>query len=178
MIRPSFGRRVVSEDRLGLLYAEHNSWLKGWIYRRLGCTSQAADLAQDTFLRILSSQRKTGERLNLDSPRAYLATVGQRLICDYFRRHSLERAYLDMLATLPETFSLSPEEQWELRETLYQLDALLDRLKPVVRTVFLLAQLDGLTYLQIARQLGIGERSVKRHMATAFEACILWEIEQ
>ncbi|MFJ4144022.1 sigma-70 family RNA polymerase sigma factor [Pseudomonas sp. NPDC089734] len=166
----------MGEDRIGRLYAEHNSWLTGWLYRRLGCNSQAADLAQDTFLRILSSQRRTGESLALDRPRAYLATVGQRLVCDYFRRQSLERAYLDMLATIPEAFALSPEEQWQMRETLFQLDALLDRLKPVVRSVFLLAQIDGLTYVQIARQLGIGERTVKRHMATAFEACILSDV--
>ncbi|PRA29695.1 sigma-70 family RNA polymerase sigma factor [Pseudomonas poae] len=166
----------MSDDRLGLLYAEHNTWLMGWLYRRLGCNSQAADLAQDTFLRILTSQRKTGETLTLERPRAYLATVGQRLVCDYFRRQSLERAYLEMLATLPEGFSLSPEEQWQMRETLLQLDAMLDRLRPVVRTVFLLAQLDGLTYLQIAHQLGIGERTVKRHMASAFEACILHDV--
>lgn len=37
---------------MGLLYMEHNSWLKGWLYGRLGCTSQAADLAQGTFLRL------------------------------------------------------------------------------------------------------------------------------
>jgi RNA polymerase sigma-70 factor (ECF subfamily) len=166
----------VGEDRIGLLYAEHSNWLTGWLYRRLGCTSQAADLAQDTFLRLLTSQRKTGEGLNLDRPRAYLATVGQRLVCDYFRRQSLERAYLDMLATMPEVFCLSPEEQWQMRETLFQLDAVLDRLKPIVRAVFLLAQLDGLTYVQIAQQLDIGERTVKRHMANAFEACILYDV--
>lgn len=166
----------MSDDRLGLLYAEHNRWLTGWLYRRLGCNSQAADLAQDTFPRILTSQRKTGERLVLDRPRAYLATVGQRLVCDFFRRQSLERAYLDMLATMPEAFVLSPEEQWQMRETLLQLDALLDRMKPVVRSVFLLAQIDGLSYAQIARELGIGERSVKRHMASAFEACILNDV--
>ncbi|MGQ7864056.1 sigma-70 family RNA polymerase sigma factor [Pseudomonas sp. 32A] len=163
----------MSDDRLGQLYAEHNRWLTSWLYRRLGCNSQAADLAQDTFLRILTSQRKTGERSSVSRPRAYLATVSHRLVCDYFRRQSLERAYLDMLATMPEAFALSPEEQWQMRETLFQLDALLDCMKPVVRSVFLLAQLDGLTYLKIARELGIGERTVKRHMATAFEACIL-----
>lgn len=166
----------MGEDRIGLLYAEHNSWLTGWLYRRLGCNSQAADLAQDTFLRILTAQHRTGEALTLDRPRAYLATVGQRLVCDYFRRQSLERAYLDMLAAMPEAFSLSPEEQWQMRETLFQLDALLDRFKPIVRAVFLLAQIDGLTYVQIARQLGIGERTVKRHMASAFEACILCDL--
>lgn len=81
-----------------------------------------------------------------------------------------------MLATIPEAVYLSPEDQWQMRETLFQLDALLDRLKPMVRAVFLLAQLEGLTYAQIAAQLSIGERTVKRHMSTAFEACILNDV--
>jgi RNA polymerase sigma-70 factor (ECF subfamily) len=130
---------------MGLLYVEHNGWLKGWLYRRLGCTSQAADLAQDTFLRLLQAQQKTGEALDLKSPRAYLATVGRHLIHDHFRRRSLEQAYLDLLARTPDAFALSAEELWLMRETLQQLDALLDRLKPIVRSVFLLSQLDGLT---------------------------------
>lgn len=165
----------MANDQLGLLYTEHNGWLKSWLYRRLGCSAQAADLAQDTFMRILQAQRKTTEALALERPRAYLATVGRRLVYDHFRRQSLEQAYLETLALIPEAFALSPQEQWQMRETLMEVDALLDTLKPVVRTVFLLAQLEGLNYAQIARQLGIGERTVKRHMAQAFEACILFE---
>ena len=80
-----------------------------------------------------------------------------------------------MLAQLPELFALSAEDQWEIRETLQQLDALLDTFKPVVRSVFLLVQLEGLTYIEVARRLGIGERTVKRHMANALEACILFD---
>lgn len=160
-------------DDLSQVYAEHNSWLKQWLYRRLGCSAQAADLAQDTFLRILQAQQKAGARLSLEKPRAYLATVSRRLVYDHFRRQSLERAYLEMLAQLPEVFALSEEDHYCLRETLQQLDALLDTFKPVVRSVFLLVQLEGLTYVQVAQRLGIGERNVKRHMANALEACIL-----
>lgn len=162
-------------DELSQVYAEHNSWLKQWLYRRLGCSAQAADLAQDTFVRILQAQRKTGLGLALQQPRAYLATVGRRLVYDHFRRQSLERAYLELLAQLPELFALSAEELWAMRETLQQLDALLDTFKPVVRSVFLLVQLEGLTYVQVAARLGIGERTVKRHMASALQACILFD---
>jgi RNA polymerase sigma-70 factor (ECF subfamily) len=164
----------MSKD-LGLLYAQHHGWLKGWLYRRLGCSSQAADLAQDTFLRLLVARCKSNERTEFERPRAYLATVGRRLVYDHLRRVSLEQAYLDTLALLPEPLAISPEQQWLLRETLLQLDRLLDRLKPIVRTVFLHAQLDGLTYAQIAQQLSISERTVRRHMVCAFEACILLE---
>ncbi|MGE8410362.1 MAG: sigma-70 family RNA polymerase sigma factor [Pseudomonas sp.] len=162
-------------DDLSQVYSEHNGWLKQWLYRRLGCSAQAADLAQDTFLRILQAQQKAGFSLNLERPRAYLATISRRLVYDHFRRQSLERAYLEMLAQLPEVFSLSEEELLSMRQTLQQLDALLDSLKPMVRSVFLLVQLEGLTYVQVAQRLGIGERTAKRHMASALEACILFD---
>ena len=162
-------------DDLSQVYAEHNGWLKQWLYRRLGCSAQAADLAQDTFLRVLQAQQKSGATLGLQKPRAYLATVSRRLVYDHFRRQSLERAYLEMLAQLPQAFVLSAQEQCSMRETLQQLDTLLDGFKPIVRSVFLMVQLEGLTYVQVARRLGIGERTVKRHMANALQACILFD---
>ena len=40
---------------LDSLYREHQSWLIKRLRARLSCSQQAADFAQDTFLRILSS---------------------------------------------------------------------------------------------------------------------------
>ena len=34
-----------------VLYQDHHSWLTGWLRRKLGCPQNAADLAQDTFIR-------------------------------------------------------------------------------------------------------------------------------
>ncbi|MNH39393.1 putative RNA polymerase sigma factor FecI [compost metagenome] len=41
-----------------------------------------------------------------------------------------------------------------------------------VRQVFLLSQLDGLTYAQIAEQLQLSLITIKRDMRTAFLACL------
>lgn len=163
----------MTDDILGGLYREHCSWLQGWLYRRVGSSSQAADFAQDVFVRLLGVQHKTGNLPDLQQPRAYLATLGRHLLYDHYRRQSLERAYLEALAALPGDVAISAEERVLIQETLEQVDRLLSRLRPLVRQVFLLAQLEGLNYAQIARRLDIGERSVKRYMAQAFEACIL-----
>ena len=40
---------------LGRLYRDHHGWLRGWLLRRLNVPAEAADLAQDTFLRLLAS---------------------------------------------------------------------------------------------------------------------------
>jgi RNA polymerase sigma-70 factor (ECF subfamily) len=50
---------------------------------------------------------------------------------------------------------------------------MLDGLGEKAREAFLLSQLEGLTYVEIAERLGVTDRTVKRYMAAAFEQCIL-----
>lgn len=163
------------DDALKTLYREHSSWLEGWLRRRLGNAWDAADLTQDTFVRVLASHQAR-PLPNLLEPRAYLLTVGKRLLINHHKRRSLERAYLDALATLPEEQVPSPEQRWLLLETLQALDELLDGLPLPVRRAFLWSQLEGLGYEQIAARLECSERTVKRYMAKAYEHCLLVDL--
>nr|WP_315429717.1 sigma-70 family RNA polymerase sigma factor [uncultured Albidiferax sp.] len=151
------------------LYGDHHGWLQGWLRRKLGNACDAADLAQDTFVRLLA-KRETPE---LQEPRAYLSTIAKGLVADFFRRQDLERAYLEVLATLPEASMPSPETRAILLEALTAIDAMLDGMKPVVRQAFLLSQLEGLGYAEIAQQLGISVRTVNNYMCKAIEHCYL-----
>jgi RNA polymerase sigma-70 factor (ECF subfamily) len=161
------------EHSLHTLYRDHRSWLENWLRRRLGNAWDAADLSQDTFLRVLSSSQQLAE---LREPRAYLLTVGKRLLSNFYARRSLEQAYLDALAQLPEDSMPSPEQRWLLLETLHALDELLDGLPAPVRRAFLWSQLEGLGYREIAERLKVSERTVKRYMAQAYEHCLLVEL--
>ncbi len=73
---------------------------------------------------------------------------------------------------LPEPASISAEEREIILETLQQLDKMLDAMPARMRQAFLLSRLDGLTYQQIADQLGVSLRSVKRYMQQAFVQCL------
>lgn len=161
------------DQRLSVLYREHRSWLENWLRHRVGNSWDAADLSQDTFLRVLSSAQKLED---LREPRAYLLTVGKRLLSNFYSRRSLEAAYLEALAQLPEECVPSPEQRWLLLETLQALDELLDGLPPLVRRAFLWSQLHGLGYREIAERLDVSERTVKRYMAQAYEHCLLVQL--
>ncbi|MNO07383.1 putative RNA polymerase sigma factor FecI [compost metagenome] len=52
-----------------------------------------------------------------------------------------------------------------------QLDRLLDGLPPKARAAFLLSQLDGLTYPEIAERLDVSLSLVQQHMVRAMSAC-------
>ena len=77
---------------LGLLYRDHHGWLRGWLLRRLSVPAEAADLAQDTFLRLLASPASLAQLQGVRQPRSFLATVAQRTLVDHIRRQVLERA--------------------------------------------------------------------------------------
>ena len=96
---------------------------------------------------------------------------------DLFRRHALEKAYLEMLARLPEALAPSPEERESQLQTLQLIDAMLDGLSSKTREAFLLSQLEGLTYEAIARRLGVSISSVKKYVARAVEHCLLFRLE-
>jgi RNA polymerase sigma factor (sigma-70 family) len=151
------------------LYSHHHGWLYSWLWRKLGSREDAAELAQDTFLRLLSVRPPE----QLAEPRAYLTTVAHGLVVNHWRKLALERAYLAALEARPELLAPSPEERALVLETLYQIDAMLDQLSPKARQAFLLAQLDGLTYAQIAAQLGVSDRMIKKYMAQAMLQCML-----
>jgi len=152
------------------LYVDHHGWLHGWLRRRIGCTETAADLAQDTFLRLV---RRAGEDAGVHEPRAYLSTIARGLLANHWRREALEQAYLEALAALPAPTAPSPEDRELALEALHRIDAMLSRLPERPRSAFLMAQLDGLTYRAISAELGVSERMIKKYMARAMYECLL-----
>lgn len=151
------------------LYCEHHGWLYLWLDRKLGNASDAADLAHDTFMRLLTRQPGNGFG---SEPRALLTHIAKGLMIDSWRRQEVERAYLETIAHLPEQEVPSPETRWLILEALYRIEAMLRDLPDNTRQAFLMSQIDGLTYAQIAEHLQVSLVSVKRYMRDAFLACL------
>ncbi|ACO78351.1 ECF sigma factor, FecI family [Azotobacter vinelandii CA] len=157
---------------VGLLYQNHHTWLVGWLRRRMDCSHSAADLAQDTFVRLIG-----GSLPELREPRHYLVTVAKRVLIDHFRRRTLERTYLDALARQPEAEEVSPEVRLQIVETLLALDAMLLGLGHKPRQAFLMSQLLGMNYAEIAERLGVSVSSVTKYIARATEQCLLFALD-
>ncbi|WP_201213120.1 sigma-70 family RNA polymerase sigma factor [Pseudomonas sp. S36] len=166
-----------SDQGVATLYGAHHGWLVNWLRGRLGCSHQAADMAQDTFMRVLLEDRKQPITHKLIEPRHFLVTIARRVMVDSFRRRSVEEAYLQILAEQPERYAVSPEERLMLLETLHALDSMLSGLGKRVKNAFLLAQLQGLAYKDIAEQLGVSVSSVTKYIARATEHCLLFQLD-
>jgi RNA polymerase sigma-70 factor (ECF subfamily) len=78
-----------SSDDFVSLYREHHGWLVQMLRRRLsGNTENAADLAHDTFERVMRSE----SRAAFAEPRGFLTTVAKRLLIDQSRRRAVDQA--------------------------------------------------------------------------------------
>ncbi|WP_053150642.1 sigma-70 family RNA polymerase sigma factor [Pseudomonas sp. P97.38] len=154
---------------IGRIYAQHHSWLHGWLKGKLNNACDAADVAHDTFVRILAARNA----VQIREPRDYLATVARGLVIDRYRRNAIEAAYLESLAARPEPTAISEEDKALIIETLVTVDKALAALGPRTQRIFMLSQIDGLTYQQIAVQLKVSLTTVKKHMVRALTECTL-----
>ncbi len=156
------------------LYTDHHGWLKAWLHRRLGNGADAADLAQDTFVRLLGKSLfpRFG---NHAEARAYLRTVGSALCVDLWRRREVEQAWLDTLAARPEVQAPSAEEQAMVLQALCEVDAMLRSLPAKAARAFVLATLCGMTHQEVAREIGVSSRMVGHYITLAMLHCMQLE---
>ncbi|AUG03745.1 RNA polymerase subunit sigma [Pseudomonas sp. 09C 129] len=169
------GADTTHSDYVGGLFRSHYDWLCSRLRYHLhhSLDASAEDIAADTFVQLLSRP----EVLPIRQPRALLTTISQRLVYQLWRRRDLERAYLDALQHDEETVQPSPQDLAQMLEALEAIDRLLDGLPAKVRATFLLSQVNGLTYPQIAEQLGISQRSVSDYMTRAAQRCLRLSLE-
>lgn len=156
-------------DSLDALYKGYHGWLLGWLRRRLECPHNAADMAQDTFIRLLSA----GSYVAPNEPRAFLATVARRLLMDRGRRQKLEQAYRQELARHAECLEQAPsaEQVMAAVQALEHIARALEAMAPRMRQVFVLRHLDGLSHAEIAQQLGVSTKTVQNDLVQALLRC-------
>jgi RNA polymerase sigma-70 factor (TIGR02957 family) len=129
-------------------------------YQMTGRVGDAEDIVQDAFL------RANGQRP--DNPKAYLATVTTRLAIDYLRSARVRReSYVG--TWLPEPLvseEPGPEDQAELSDSLSMAFlVLLESLSPAERAVFLLREVFGYGYGEIAEATGKSEQNCRQIFA-------------
>jgi len=150
------------------LFHDHHGWLLGRLRKRLANIAEAEDVASESFVRVMSYRCVQ----NMQEPRAYLTTVAKSVLMQFWRRRDLERSWMEAQAQWPEAMAPSPEERALLVELLERIAHALDGLPPKARTAFLLSQLDGLTYTEIASKLDVSPSMVRKYMAQCLQRCL------
>lgn len=174
--------RSERETHVGELYEDLRPLMFSITYRMVGSVGDAEDIVQEAFLRF---HRASGEREEIESPKAYLSAVTTRLGIDHLRSARVRREQY-VGTWLPEPVLTDLESDVELHaETADSLSmaflVLLETLSPVERAVFLLREVFEYGYDEIARVIGKSEDNCRQIAVRArrqveakrprFEAC-------
>lgn len=151
------------------IYHSQQTTLLSWFKHKLQHHHQSEDLSQEVFYRALKSEYCFKK---IKEPQAWLMGIAKHVMIDYWRRQHIENLYLHALQHLPEEYYPSAEHEVYIQETLYQVHLILEKLPTRTAQVFLMSQLDGMTYREIREKMNISEATVKRDMKQAFLACI------
>ncbi len=151
-------------------FEQHRPLLFGVAYRMLGSAAAAEDIVQETYIR--ASQ---AEATDLRSARAYLVTIATRLCLDELKSARAQReTYVGVWLPEPlptgDSAVLGPDATVAERESIsLAFLVLLESLGPVERAVFLLREVFGFAYGEIARIVARSEAACRQAFHRARE---------
>lgn len=118
----------------------------------------AEEIVQEIFVGLWARR----DRMAIDLIAAYLATAVKFSVFKYFyrqkRRNQLENASADI------EYSTLTEQQIEARFTQEYIDGLVEQLPQKCKLVFKYSRKSELTIPEIAREMGIAEKTVESHL--------------
>jgi len=152
------------------LFMQYGAALRAFLYRRVHRHPDAAELAQEVYLRML----RVPDMQAIRNPEAYLYAVASNLAKEHAQRLPRDASVLDIddptvqqqLAELP-TFTSQLDDEARVR----RLREVLQQLSPKCRAAVELQYWHGLRYEEIAQRLGISTHMVKKYLSQALTHC-------
>jgi RNA polymerase sigma factor (sigma-70 family) len=150
--------------------------LLNFLTRQVRDRDTAADLAQESYVRVLSAQSSGQAVLDM---RALLYRTARNLVIDQHRRAAVRRH--DDLDAIPNDqhpvapHYLQPEEALASQQVVRAYMATIEALPPRCREAFVLHVFDERSQAQIAQHMGISVSMVEKHVVRGMVACKLCE---
>lgn len=157
----------MTTEELEQAFKAHARELRAFLYRQLQSTDTAADLTQETYLRLL----RQPPIKPVDNLRAFIFRIARNLAIDHVRSRDSRERHDQSLAYLYEVTGESPEliDLVAADEELQTLNDAIQRMGEPRRSIFMKCRLQGMSYRDVAREHGVSLSSVEKHMAGALD---------
>tara|TARA_R110002020_G_scaffold430611_4_gene640309 strand:- start:446 stop:991 length:546 start_codon:yes stop_codon:yes gene_type:complete len=143
------------------LYKLYYSKLYWFAKRFNSATLQPDDFVQQTFLKVWEKRSKLKEDILFDKQ---IYTICRNLIINHLKRESKS------VSQVEEGIFLEEEEMDDVEEKnikLVRLYAMIDKLPPKRKKIFILHKIENLTYEEIALALAISKKTIANHLYLA-----------
>ncbi len=155
--------------RLQQIYRDRRNALERFVFRFLRNSDDAADVAQEAFLRLYTAE------LGGQTPasEALLYTIARNLALSELRKRT-SRAIdegcdiEDMALADPRP---NPEIALQQRQMVSAIEAGMENMPPRCLEAFRLRKVEGLSQADIAKRMGISPKTVERHITQAIQIC-------
>jgi len=124
------------------------------------------ELIQELFLKIW---QKHGEIDPGKSFEGYLYTIAHNLVYGYFRKIAQDQRLTTRLLLNATDYYLHSDELLEAKESRQILMKAIDQLSPQRKLVFMACKLEGKSYEETGRELGISIATVNSHMTQSLK---------
>jgi RNA polymerase sigma factor (sigma-70 family) len=155
---------------VGRLFAEHRGALQIFFQRRIRSKADAADLAQEVYVRMLRIKDQAAIR----NPVHYLYTVANNLVKEHAVLDRRQASAIDIdEAPAHEQLETLPEFDADLDTTqrVARLGAVLQQLRPKCRAAVELRFTHGLSFREIATHLGVSPQMAKKYVVQGLGHC-------
>lgn len=158
-------------DNLEDLYREHHGPLCAYVRRKFGAgPPEPEDVAQFVFTKY-ATMETTGD---VQNPTAYLKRMASNFVLETHRRSKVsDRIHDDVKVFQQENRDLSPEDILSSKQELDLLNNAIATLKPKQRVALLLHRIDGLSFVDIGRELNMSQSGARQLVDSALKACIV-----
>lgn len=146
------------------IYNIYSSRLYGSIYKVVKSTDITEEILQESFQRVWE-YRKT---IKLDKCfRSYLFTIARNLLYDYFNRTSRQRLTDQYLLARQSESATDSRIQLENKEADLLFEKAIGELPPQRKIVYTLCKIEGRSYEDVSKTLGISVSTISDHIVKA-----------
>jgi RNA polymerase sigma-19 factor, ECF subfamily len=159
-------RNVTMAPGLGAAaFRDHRHALRRYLIRRLRKPQDADDLAQEVYLRLL----RHDESRCVHKPLAYLYGIASHVVADYRmdERRDRDHVMFDSDSNADEPARVLPDDMADRLNLQQQLERALSQLPSTHAAVLLAHKRDGLSYEEVAAQLGLSIHTVEKYLTQA-----------
>lgn len=148
------------------LFLKYNKKLYYFAKGYLGSNEDTEGLVQEVFIKIWERREDLKEYLSFNS---YIFTITYRAILKHFRNKSREKKHMDQFLSDFIDKNNETSAEVEYNDLLKLANKAIEKLPEKRKLVFKLSRNEGLTNLEIAKQLHISKRTVENHIQQALK---------
>jgi len=170
-------KRLQSGDQLAFesLYQNYSREIYSKLVKMVKNVTLAEELTQDVFVKVWNKR----EVITIDQPfRYYLLTLTNNIVNDFYRKAARDRKLQDEIIAASTELYNPTEEQIYYKESKELMDQAIDSLPSQQKLVFQMCKIEGKSYEEVSKLLGISTSTISNHIVKATKSIKIYFFTQ